>query len=68
MKVKKYSVYGIMTASVLIGEYEAENALEAEAKCNDDEEAEWMPSICYQCSRKIDLGEIYKTEVVENDE
>jgi hypothetical protein len=62
---KKYNVYGIMTASIFIGEYEAESQEEAEDMANRDSNANWMPSLCHQCSNEIDLGDVYKTEVEE---
>ena len=63
----KYRVYGIMTASVLIGEYEADSAEEAERMSDADPDANVWPSLCYQCSEEIELGEIYKTDVVADD-
>jgi hypothetical protein len=61
----KYKVYGIMTASVLIGEYEAKTAEDALDMANDDTEADWYPSLCHQCAREIDMGDIYDTECGE---
>lgn len=59
----KYRVYGIMTASVVIGEYEADNEEDAIEKANKDPRANWHPSVCHMCSREIDLGDIDNTEV-----
>jgi len=60
--MKKFRVYGIITASTCIGEYDAETAEEAEKMAWEDA---GYPSICYQCSKEIDLGEIYELQVEE---
>ncbi len=58
----RYKVYGVMTASVLLGEYEADSEDEAQGKADLDKEANFYPSLCSQCSHEVELGEIYKTE------
>ena len=59
----KYRVYGIMTASVLLGEYEADSPEEAERMSDADPNANLWPSLCHECSNEIDLGDIYETQV-----
>ena len=59
----KFSVYALYTASRHIGEFVAETADEAEVLA--DKEGDFSVSICHQCSREIDIGDCYKTEVEE---
>ena len=61
--MSKYKVYGILTGSVYLGEYEAENEDAAEEMANADAEANWMPSLCYQCSGEVEIGDIYELQV-----
>jgi len=63
--MKKYRVYGLMTASVLLGEYEAEDSEAAIKLAEEDDNANWMPTICHQCSHEVELNEIYETDAVE---
>jgi len=60
--MEKYAVYGLMTASVKIGVYEAENKEDAIKKADKDSNANWMPSLCWQCAGEVELGDIYETE------
>jgi len=62
----KYRVYGIMTASCLIGEYEADSEDDAKAKAESDGEANWYPTLCHQCSTEVELEEIYETQIVNS--
>ena len=55
--MKTYRVYGLWTASKLIGEFEANSEEEAIAMAEDSDEA--YASLCHQCSREIELGDIY---------
>ena len=61
----KYNVYGIMTASILIGTYEAENKEAAIDMANDDKMGNWNPSLCHHCAGEIDLSDINKTQTDE---
>lgn len=65
--MKKYDVYGVMGATVLIGTYEAESEEEeeAEVKAEEDLEGRWSVLLCNQCAHEVELGDVYKTEVVE---
>ena len=63
----KYKVYGIMAASVFLGEYEAESPESAKDLADEDNEANWYPSLCYQCSQEVELEDIYETQVVKID-
>ena len=58
-----YKVYGILTGSVYLGEYEAENEDAAEEMANADKEANWMPSLCHQCSGEVEINDIYEVQV-----
>ena len=62
-EMPKYAVYGIITASVKIGEYEAKNEDEALEMADFDESADWHPSLCWQCSEHVELADIYETQV-----
>jgi len=63
----KYRVYAIASASWLLGEYEAENEDEARDLSQDDDSAEYHPSICHSCAGKIELGDAYKFDAEEVD-
>ena len=57
-----YKVYGILTGSVYLGEYEAENEDAAEDMADKDP-ANWMPSLCHQCSGEVEINDIYEVQV-----
>jgi len=59
--VRRWLVYGYISASVGIT-VEAETAEEAEDKAAHEL---GCPTLCHQCSTKIDLGDIYEFEVQE---
>ena len=61
---KKYAVYGNMGASIKIGEYEAESEDEAIEMADADPQGNWYPSLCWQCNREIEIGDVYETEAV----
>ncbi len=63
--MKKYAVYGYITAITKVGEYEAENADEALEKAEHDDQANWYPSLCHHCATEIELGDIYINEAQE---
>ncbi len=63
--MKKYTVMGIMSASVILGEYEAESKEQAEEMAEQDDSADWTPTLCHHCSDEIELNDIYKVEVEE---
>ena len=63
--MKKFRVYRIMTATTVIGEYEAEDDQAALEMADMDRTGNWCPDLCHYCSRDLDLGEIYETEVEE---
>ena len=63
--MKKYIVYGVMTASVILGEYEAKNKEDAIKQAESNNSANWMPSLCHQCAREVELGDVYETQVNE---
>jgi len=64
----KYNVYGIMTASIFLGEYEAVDTESAVELAEKDSQADWTPCLCHHCSEEIELGEVYDTQVVEQNE
>jgi len=61
----KYNVYGIMTASVFLGEYEAEDSEAAIELAEKDKQADWNPCLCHQCAGDIELGEVNDVQAVE---
>lgn len=54
--MKKFRVYGILSASVVIGEYEAENEQDAMDKADNDPKANWSATLCHHCAGNIDIG------------
>jgi hypothetical protein len=67
-KKKKYRVYGIISASKVIGTYEASSKEEAEDMANDDPNADWYVGLCYHCAHEVDIGDIYDINVEEIDD
>lgn len=61
--MKKWTVYGIASASTEIGEVEAETKDEAIEKGNDL--PGYMPSLCYQCASRVEVGDINDVFVTE---
>ncbi|MDR9792732.1 hypothetical protein ACTHHL_04595 [Aeribacillus composti] len=57
----KYQVYGVVTGTKYIGEFEANNKEEAEQIAWDSENSH--VSICYHCSKEIDEPQIEKLVV-----
>jgi lysophospholipase L1-like esterase len=55
--MSKYRIYGVMTASVLLGEYEADSKEAAQKMCDDDMTVDY-PSLCHQCADTIEIGDI----------
>jgi hypothetical protein len=60
----KYRVYGVVTGTKYIGEFEADSKEEAEQMAWDSEKG--YISICHQCAREIDEPTITEM-VVEED-
>jgi hypothetical protein len=57
----KYHVYAAATGTIYLGEYEAETPEKAvEMAENSDKCA--TPTLCHQCSREVDLGDIHSVE------
>ncbi len=65
----KYNVYGTVGASVFLGTYEAKNEDDAIEQAEDNENANWSPTLCHQCSRELEVGDVYETqaELVEDE-
>lgn len=59
----KYRVYSIATASVFLGEFEADSADEAKEKAA--EESPPCAMLCHQCADEIELGEFYEEQAEE---
>lgn len=56
----KYNVYSMATASIFLGEFEAETeeqAIELAVKENPPH-----VSLCHQCSGEIEIGDFYQEE------
>lgn len=64
---KKYIVTGVISASTILGEYEAESKDQAEEMAKQDENANWNPSLCNHCSNGVDLSDVYEVIVEENE-
>ena len=64
----KYRVYGIITASVLLGEYDTDSKEKAEKMAEEDAKADWNPSLCHQCSEEVELGGVNSVQVEGGDE
>ena len=64
----KYMVYGIVCASVDLGTYEANSEQEAIGMAEDNQEANWNPGLCHQCSNEVEIGDVYevKAEIVDD--
>ena len=63
--MKKYSVWGLVSASVDLGTYEAESKEAAEKMAEENNEVDWNPQVCWQCSNAIELGDVYDVTVDE---
>lgn len=61
--MKKYRVYSIATASVFLGEFEAEDEREAKEKAVKENPPH--NSLCHQCAGEIELGEFYDEQAEE---
>ena len=57
----KYRTYGLFTASKSLGEVEADTPDKAREKAFETGDS--YVQICHQCSREIDLGDMYDVEV-----
>lgn len=62
--MKKWKVYGVVTGSKYMGEFEAESASEAEAKAFDSEAA--GVSLCWACAGECEDAAIEKVIVEES--
>lgn len=60
--LKRWRVYGIVTGSKFLGEYEAETADQAEDMALRENGS---VHLCHQCDAECDDAQIYEVEVVE---
>ena len=65
--MKKYNVYASGWYSVHLGEYEAEDSETAIEMADMDDQANWLPSLCHQCSREVELSDFDRTDAYEVD-
>ena len=56
----KYIVYGLVDASIKIGEYETDDPTEAIEMAMDDDNRKLSVSICAHCSKELEVGDIIK--------
>ncbi len=63
--MKKYRVYGRLSGSVDLGEYEAESGEQAIEMANDNPDVNWYPSLCHHCDGEVDLGDIHDVDADE---
>jgi hypothetical protein len=61
--MKRYRVYSIATASVCLGEFEAETEDEAKEKALAENPPDAM--LCHQCAGEIELGDFYEEQADE---
>ena len=59
----KFRVYGLMTASKYLGEYEAESKEEALRMLEEDDDTDYYPNLCHHCAKELDIGEVYDFDV-----
>jgi len=64
-KIKRFRVYGLMTASTFLGEYDAKSKVEAEKMAEKNNKVNWNVSVCHQCSKEVELGDIYELQTEE---
>lgn len=60
-----YLVYGVVSGSTMTVEIEANTPEEAQEKFWDKNEA--SPSICYHCTKEIEIGEVSEAIVTDSD-
>lgn len=63
--MKKFIVYGNVSASTMSVEIEANSPEEALDKFFDTDEA--SPSVCHHCTREIEVGEVYEGYVLDEE-
>ena len=63
----KFFVYGIVSVSKFLGEYEAETKELAIEMAENDDDADWSVSLCHQCAKEVDIGDIYDIQADEID-
>jgi len=61
----KFRVYGIATASQLIGEYEANSPGEAKQMAENDDNGNWFIGLCRQCADEVEIGDVYEVQAEE---
>lgn len=61
--MSKYRVYGNVSATVYLGEYEADSEEEAEEKAEANVEANWSPTLCNQCAGELEVSDVYKVTI-----
>ena len=57
-----YRVFGLISATAYLGDVEAESIEEAREAAY---ELASPHSLCHECSRKLDIGDIYEVQVEE---
>ena len=63
--MKKFRVYGLVSAHIVVGDYVADSANDAINMAYDDPEAKTSTGICHQCSRELEVGDVYEFEAEE---
>jgi hypothetical protein len=65
----KWRIYGVMTADKFLGEVEADTEEEALMKADESEEINGSAfvSLCHQCAREVNLGDIYEFQASKVD-
>lgn len=63
--MKKFTVFGVLSASTRTFETEANNPEEAAENFFESDEA--SSSLCHYCSKEVELGEVYQTLVYDEE-
>ena len=65
----QYTIYGIASASKILGVIEAPSKEDAiEIAWNDDSlRDEWYMSLCHHCANELDIGDIYELDAFKVD-
>ena len=63
--MKKYAVWAKVGASVKIGDYEADSPEAAIEMAENDQQANWSPTLCWSCANEVEISDAYDPYVSE---
>ena len=61
----KYVVYGVASATIIVGEYDASSQEDAIKAAEQDRNADTHIGLCHQCSHRVDVGDVYEFQAEE---